>query len=390
MKIGVDATVWQNKRGYGRHARALLSALLPLDAANQYVFFLDSNEDLDSIPSQAEIHLVPASAPTSEAASASGHRSLADMWRISRAMADASLDILWYPTIYSYVPVFSRARKIVMIHDIIAEKFPQFTLPSASARIFWRAKVAAGRFQAQAIATVSEFSRQQIVEYFKIPPGKVHVVGEASDPVFRRLDRAILTPTLQSLGLADDQREVVFVGGFGPHKNLEMLLRVFNRLVEENQYADLRLVMVGEYRKEVFFSAIGALQEQVQQAGMLDKVVFAGYLPDEELVMLLNRAAVLALPSFMEGFGLPAVEAAACGCPVVATTASPLPDLLGGGGLFCDPQDEAGFEKSLRQVLDSQELRQQMGQAGIKAAAALTWESAARQMQALLQKVVQA
>ena len=390
MKVGVDATVWQNKRGYGRHARALLSTLLPLDTDNQYVFFLDSNEDLDSIPSQAKIQLVQASVPTSEAASASGHRSLADMWRISQAMADASLDILWFPTIYSYVPVLSRARKIVMIHDIIAEKYPQFTLPSGSARLFWRAKVAAGRFQAQAIATVSEFSRQQIVEYFKIPPEKVHVVGEASDPTFRQIACADLTPNLKSLDLSADQRLVVFVGGFGPHKNLEMLLRVFNRLAGENQYADLRLVMVGEYRKEVFYSAIGALQEQVQQGGMLDKVVFTGYLPDEELVVLLNLAAVLALPSFMEGFGLPAVEAAACGCPVVATTASPLPELLGEAGRFCDPQDESGFEESLRQVLDSVELRQQMGQAGIKAAGALTWDAAARQMQALLQKVAQA
>jgi glycosyltransferase involved in cell wall biosynthesis len=103
---------------------------------------------------------------------------------------------------------------------------------------------------------------------------------------------------------------------------------------------------------------------------------------------LLNLSTVLVLPSFMEGFGLPAIEAAACGCPLVATTASPLPSLLGDGGLFIDPSQPEELEVALTQVLESESLRSQMRDAGLAAARQLTWESAAQQMIVLMQKVV--
>ena len=107
----------------------------------------------------------------------------------------------------------------------------------------------------------------------------------------------------------------------------------------------------------------------------------------DELALLLNRAAVLALPSLLEGFGLPAVEAAACGCPVIATTASPLPDLLGDGGVFLDPADHAGWARELIAVLRSPERRTAMRTAGLAAAGRLTWDAAARQMLAVFDAV---
>ncbi|MGC4055085.1 MAG: glycosyltransferase [Paludibaculum sp.] len=109
-------------------------------------------------------------------------------------------------------------------------------------------------------------------------------------------------------------------------------------------------------------------------------------MPDSELAVLLNLAEVLVLPSFMEGFGLPAVEAAACGCPVIATKASPLPELLAGAGLFIEPI-EAELTRSLAAVLESAELRWRLGAAGIAAAGRLTWSAAARQMLGIFETV---
>src|SRR4030095_16275763 len=103
MQIGVDATCWQNTRGYGRHARALLTALVNLDTNNHYTFFMDSTKNVSGLPNAAEIKVVQSSAPTAVAASANGHRSAADMWRMARAMSNANLDILVFPTIYTYV-----------------------------------------------------------------------------------------------------------------------------------------------------------------------------------------------------------------------------------------------------------------------------------------------
>ncbi|MCA9969735.1 MAG: glycosyltransferase family 4 protein [Anaerolineales bacterium] len=390
MEIGIDATAWQNKRGYGRHARALFGALIDLDRENHYTLFLDTREGWDALPARAARQLVLTEKATAVAAAADGHRSLRDMARVSWAISRAGCDLLIFPTVYSYVPVVSRARKIVLIHDVIAETFPELTLPSPLARRFWQLKVALGRRQADAIVTVSEYSRQGIARHFGLPADQIHVVGEAGDPIFRRLDAPEWPPALRRLGLSAANRSVIYVGGFGPHKNLAMLVDTFARLVtgpRAAELADARLVLVGEYRQEVFHSSAGSLQQQIQALGITDRVIFTGYLPDADLVQLLNLGTVLVLPSLMEGFGLPAVEAAACGCPVIATTESPLPGLLGSGGLYVNPRQPQALEAALARVLSDAGLRQEMGAAGRAAAQALTWPAAARQLLAVIEAV---
>lgn len=386
MRIGVDATCWQNNRGYGRHARALLRSLIPLDAQNQYTLFMDSTEMVESLPRNAGIRLLGPSVPTTVAASANGNRSIMDMCRTSRAMSVRSLDILLFPTIYSFVPTLTPAKKIVVIHDVIAETFPQMTLPRKTAQLLWRAKVALGRAQADAIVTVSEYSRRSIVNRFGLHPDSVFVVGEASDPVFRPLDNPQLTPSLMAAGVRTGRSMIVYVGGFSPHKNLLSLVHAFARVCARDKFSNAMLVMVGEHKKEVFHSYFGMISAEVERLGLTDRVIFPGYLSDEDLVVLLNLATVLALPSLMEGFGLPAVEAAACGCPVVATMESPLPDLLAGGGIFIDPYNDR-LDIALETILGSEALRSRMRLAAIEAARKLTWNAAASRMMDVIHTV---
>jgi glycosyltransferase involved in cell wall biosynthesis len=377
MKIGVDATSWQNNRGYGRHERALLRALLALDLENRYTLFMDSRGLIEQVPAAADVRMVATLAASAAAASANGNRSPRDMWMTARAMSGADMDVLLFPTIYTFVPTFTRAKKIVVIHDTIAETFPELTLPHWKSRLFWRAKVGLGRAQANVIVTVSEYSRRKIVERFQIPAEKLLVVGEAADPVFRRIPEVRLTPALEAAGIRPGKRLVVYVGGFSPHKNLLALVEAFTRV--SGRFEDAMLVMVGEYKKEVFHSYYGTIAARIRALGISHRVVFTGYLADDDLAVLLNISAVLALPSLMEGFGLPAVEAAACGCPVAATTESPLPELLAGGGIFFDPRGD-GIEAALMEMLGSDATRRRMGDAAADAASRLTWDAAARQM----------
>ncbi len=121
-----------------------------------------------------------------------------------------------------------------MIHDVIAEKYPSLTLPRRRARLFWKAKVAMGRWQADAVATVSDYSRRGLMEHFGMKEDRVHVMNEASDPVFRVLDGPRLTHRLKSLGLTDNQRLIVYVGGFSPHKNLTALVTLFAKLSRQS------------------------------------------------------------------------------------------------------------------------------------------------------------
>lgn len=387
MRIGVDATCWQNTRGYGRHARGLLSTLVRMDAKSRYVFFVDSKENLAALPAGAEVKFVRNSLPTAVAASADGRRSLRDVWKMSRAMSDREFDLLLFPTIYSYVPVVSGAKKVVMIHDVIAETYPDLTVPKTAARLLWNTKVALGRWQADAIVTVSEYSRKGILDHFKTAPERVFVVGEANDPIFRVIDDSQPSVQLRAFGIVPGLRSVVYVGGFGPHKNLERLLAAFAALALQSEFADVILIMVGEYEKEVFHSSFQTIENRVQELGLTNRVIFTGYLTDEDLVILLNLATVLVLPSLMEGFGLPAIEAAACGCPVIATKASPLPSLLGEGALYIDPTAEHELQHALKCVLTSDELRQRMRRAGLAAAGRLTWDAAAKQLREVLDQV---
>jgi glycosyltransferase involved in cell wall biosynthesis len=387
LKIGIEGTCWQNERGFGRYVRAVIGALVRLDVENDYTLYLDALPGAMPPGLRAELRVITSKVPASVAASADGHRSPADMWRLSRALADRKFDLLIFPSIYSFVPVFSRARKIVFIYDVIADTFPHLTIPNPRARMFWKAKTKLGLFQADAVVTLSEYSRRGVMEFHRVRPDRLHVVGCASDPIFRRLESPEMTPRLANLGFAGPGRTLVYVGGFGPHKNLEQLLKVFGVLAGLPAFADLRLVLVGEYEREVFYSEAGSLRAQVEELALSGRVIFTGFLPDDELVVLLNRATALVLPSLMEGFGLPAIEAAACGCPVVATTASPLPDVLGAGGLYADPGSPVQLEEALTRVLSSPELRAQMSAAGVEAASRLTWDAAARQLQSVIGKV---
>jgi glycosyltransferase involved in cell wall biosynthesis len=384
MHIGVDATCWQLPRGFGRHTRCLLTALRQVDSDNTYTFFTDSPAATAELSAVAPVRLVKTSRPTIAAAAAATNRTIGDLVAMSRAMSDRSIDVLFFPTAYSYVPVLSRAKKVLVIHDLTAERYPGLTLDGLGSRWLWTIKSTLSRRQADAIATVSDYSRQALVDEFGIDRERIHIIGEASDPIFHRLDHPRPTARLVSFGLTGARRLVVYVGGFSPHKNVPRLIEAFGHLADRQDCTDVDLVLVGGYENEAFRSAYQDTRERIRTLALDRRVILTGFLPDADLVALLNLATVLVLPSMTEGYGLPAIEAAACGCPVIATTESPLPDLLGEGGLYIDPRSPAALLDALNRVLTSPDRQEYMKRAGLAAAARLTWSAAARDLVRLM------
>lgn len=387
MKIGVDATSWTNRRGYGRYTRALLTAAVELDRRNEYTFFIDSECPEFPLPAGVEVCRIATTVPTTQAAGADSHRSVADLWAVASAIRHARVDLIYFPTDYTYVPFFIGVPRLVTIHDTISQQFPQLVFPTLRSKIFYRAKIRSGIQQARLLITVSEFSRRQLVERLRIPQPRLRVVSEAADSIFQPAQSSSADHAFQRWSISPDARCLIYVGGFSPHKNLSMLLDVVCDLVERDAFRDLRLILVGDYSGDSFYSCYSELTKQVQRDGLQQHVLFTGRLEDEDLLVLLNRSHALVLPSFCEGFGLPAVEAAACGTPVLATTESPLPDLLGEGMMAVAPSDRAGWLHAIERVLTDAPLRQHMSQAALAAAGRLSWKNSAQQLLSVFDEV---
>jgi len=184
MRIGVDATCWANARGYGRFTREICAALVELAPQDEFVFFADplSAKGFALAAPNVRLETVEQRSAPTQAASADGNRSPADMLRLSRAVARERLDVFFSPSVYTYFPLPPRLRALVTVHDTIAERFPELTLPSARARLFWRLKVRLALYQARLILTVSEYSAREIAEVLGVAREKIRVSGEAPAP----------------------------------------------------------------------------------------------------------------------------------------------------------------------------------------------------------------
>ncbi|MEO6223605.1 MAG: glycosyltransferase family 1 protein [Vicinamibacterales bacterium] len=385
MRIGIDANCWANKRGYGRYTRELVSTVLEIDTSNSYTLFIDAQTERQcagDLPSRARRVIVPTRSAATDAAAADGHRSLSDLWAMSRAVSSrsAAFDLFYFPTVYTFFPVPRRLKPLVTIHDTIAERRPALVFPHWRNRLFWTLKVGWAVRQASLILTVSDTAKSAVRFHFGLDDCRVRVVSDAVSPDFRPTED---TPERRSLlaavGIEPGQRFLLYVGGISPHKSIETLVDAYGKLAQEDAYRDLRLVLIGDYKRDVFFSSYESLRQRLGASGVdASKVIFTGFVPDADLRHWYSAAQALVLPSLDEGFGLPAIEAMACGTPVVASRGGALPEVVGDAGCLFEPRDVSALATSLKALLSDDSLRQALSSKGLARAAQFTWRASAR------------
>lgn len=390
MQIGVDACCWSNKRGFGRFTRELLSSLIAIDQKNEYFFFVD-NETASNNEFPQEMNIVVASTsviPT-QAASASGRRSLKDLWALSRQVMKYDLDLFFFPAVYSYFPILNRAKIVVTIHDMMADHYPDLVFPNNRLKLFWKLKQNLAVWQSHLLLTVSEYSKRQIIKYFNTPEPYVRAISEAARPVFAVLPRdEEMTKILQRYRIAHGERFLLYVGGISPYKNLQFLVNAYYQLTMGSMFSDVKLILVGDYKDDAFHSDYPSLKSYVEQLRLEDKVIFTGFIEDKELAYLYNAASLLVIPSFEEGFGLPAIEAMSCGAPVISSDRGSLPEILGDAGRFFDPYRPETLLKTLQDTLGNDALRNEMRRCGLIRAKQFTWEEAARKVSSIFADLV--
>lgn len=267
------------------------------------------------------------------------------------------------------VPPWCPCPTVVSVHDVSYEAHPEFFPAAMRARM--RLLVPRAVRTAAAVITISEFSRREIVERYRVDPARVVVTPLAAGPGFRPLDAGDVAERLARIGIEGPY--VLAVGNVQPRKNLGRLLEAFAAL---RRRVDLphRLVLVG--RRAYRGDAILARQEAL---GIARHVVATGYVADDDLVALYNGADAFVYPSLYEGFGLPVLEAMACGAPVITSGTTALPEVAGDAAELVDPRSVDELAAALGRVLADPARRADLRDRGLRRARRFSWRRLAEQ-----------
>jgi glycosyltransferase involved in cell wall biosynthesis len=264
-----------------------------------------------------------------------------------------------------------RRGNVMTIHDIIPLTNPEWAPASAGQRM--RAQLDFARRRCQAVITVSEYVRGQLIAR-GMAPERVTAVPEACAPAFRPRDPAHQARCRAAAGLGPEEPFVLFVGTLDPRKNLRTLLEASAAARPD---APHRLVVIGRnpYGPDPDLAGQGVLHQTEMD--------------DEMLAGLMSAASLLALPTLAEGFGLPVLEAMACGCPAVASNTTSLPEVAGDAAVLVDPQDTDALAERLRAVLRDESLRRDLRAKGLERARQFSWERTARETLAVYRRVAE-
>jgi glycosyltransferase involved in cell wall biosynthesis len=266
---------------------------------------------------------------------------------------------------------------VLTVHDLIFRRYPQHHKPLN--RWYLNATMPLFCSRANHIIAVSEQTRRDVIAAYGVPAEKITVIYEAADDRFRPQPPESVAAVRALYHLPE--RYLLFVGTLEPRKNLIRLLAAFERLHAERLTDALVIVGKRGWLYDDFFARLAG--SPARQA-----VIFPGFVPDADLPAVYAGAQALAFPSEFEGFGLPVLEAMACGAPVVCSSTSSLPEVAGGAALLVDPADTDALAAALRQILGDPGLAADLARRGVAQAACFSWSRAAAETLAVYRRLI--
>ncbi len=359
LRIAIDASTISTQGGPRTYVLGLLDALFRIDSVNDYVIFYNDPVHLGRFPQAREIVLP-------------GRNPLARLWRehvlLPLACRREKVNLLHCPK--SAIPYFSPCPVVVTLHDLIPIKHPE--TEKFAAQVYWRLQIPIAAKRSNFIITDSEYARQEIIDDFKIEPERIKATMLGFNPAMLEQRNAEEGRTiLNSYGLPDGY--ILYVGTIQPRKNIDSLIEAYALLRKDNKETP-KLVIVG--RKGWLYDR---LFNRIMELGLAEEVLFTGFVPDEELPFIYDSALVFAYLSLFEGFGLPPLEAMACGVPVVVSNTTSLPQVVGDAGFSVMPTDVVAITTALKKVLYNSQLADAMREKGLERARSFSWEKCAQE-----------
>lgn len=374
MRIGINGSFWDKPNtGSGQYLRSLLPALAQCAADSEFVVVAPGRREehaAGDIPPRTYVRSEPA-------ALGRWSENLAKVWfeqfTFRRACQRERVDLGHVP--YFASPLFPPARTVVTIHDLIPLLLPLYR-GSLLVRLYTRL-VSAGARRADVVLADSECSKRDIIRHLGIPAERVHAVYLAADARFRPVREAERLDAVRAkYGLPS--KFLLYLGGFDQRKNVRVLVDAFAALPELHRLG-YRLVLAGVplgKDSDLFPDP----QRRARATGLPNDVVrFTGWVAEEDKPALYSSATAFLFPSLYEGFGLPPLEAMACGAPVITSNASSLPEIVGDAGVQVDPAMPSAWAEAIHAVATDDSRRAEMSARGIVQAAKFSWTKAAQE-----------
>ncbi len=362
-RIGINARYLQRQiTGIERYALELIKNLALLDDVNKYVLFFNSHEPLSTVVEKYNFETYVTSIPTKFRF----FRILWEQFWLAHELEINDINIFHGPSFLA--PLKKTCKYVIMIHDLSFFKYPEsFTLEN---KLYFKFFLQRSIKNADAIIVNSNATKKDVVHYFNVDPKNIHVTYLAVDDKYHPLtDFSKAEQVKRKYNLPD--KFILFTGVLSPRKNLESTLLAFCLLKRKRKYPH-KFVVVG--KKGWLYDPIF---EKIKLLNLQKEVIFTDYVPEEVLPYFYNLADVFVLASLYEGFGLPIIEAMACGCPVITSNLSSMPEIAGDAALLVDPVKVDEIMNAMERIISDAELRKSLIERGFEQVKKFSWKTTA-------------
>ncbi|MCP4403586.1 MAG: glycosyltransferase family 4 protein [bacterium] len=359
MRIGIDGRMLGNT-GIGRYLRNLIIHLAQQDTQNEYIVFTN-NKDMQGVDRE-NFRFVTFNPPIPI-------YSLGEQYRLPVEIRRWKPDVMHYPNFD--IPLVQSCPYLVTIHDLIYYLYPE-QCPSTLAHYYASFMLKYATKHARMIITDSQHSKRDLMNYLQLPEEKLQVIFPAAEKSYspRQAAEPVESTLRHKYGIT--RPYIFYVGKHHPYKNIKQLLYAYTQY--EDIYHSFQLVIAGKRdpRRNDLYECAGSLDPK-------GHIRFTGNVSDEALVQLYQEAGLFVFPSLYEGFGLPPLEAMACGVPVISSNAASLPEVVGDAALLVDPSNRAELADAIRKVLTDKDLANTLRKKSIEQSQKFSWETSARE-----------